>query len=108
MILISFYLWTQFLIKYFVCILAVWAGWGHASENPKLPEVLSKNGIMFMGPNEHAMWLLGNILKVIFLNIDIVSTHTHMSRTHATPGIAVVLVVSRESSWSAMPYQFVI
>eukprot|EP00095_Tigriopus_kingsejongensis_P004246 maker-scaffold711_size108467-snap-gene-0.33 protein:Tk04246 transcript:maker-scaffold711_size108467-snap-gene-0.33-mRNA-1 annotation:"hypothetical protein DAPPUDRAFT_222043" len=39
---------------------AVWAGWGHASENPKLPEVLSKNNIMFMGPNEHAMWLLGD------------------------------------------------
>uniref|UniRef100_A0A3B4B446 Biotin carboxylation domain-containing protein n=1 Tax=Periophthalmus magnuspinnatus TaxID=409849 RepID=A0A3B4B446_9GOBI len=28
---------------------AVWAGWGHASENPKLPELLSKNGIAFMG-----------------------------------------------------------
>ena len=41
---------------------AVWAGWGHASENPKLPEVLSKNGIMFMGPSEHAMWLLGKTL----------------------------------------------
>ena len=40
--------------------LAVWAGWGHASENPKLPELLSKHGIMFMGPNEHAMWLLGD------------------------------------------------
>ena len=39
---------------------AVWAGWGHASENPKLPELLAKNGIMFMGPNEHAMWLLGD------------------------------------------------
>ena len=39
---------------------AVWAGWGHASENPKLPELLSKHGIMFMGPNEHAMWLLGD------------------------------------------------
>ncbi|TRY78898.1 hypothetical protein TCAL_01701 [Tigriopus californicus] len=39
---------------------AVWAGWGHASENPKLPEMLSKNNIMFMGPNEHAMWLLGD------------------------------------------------
>ncbi|QQP49797.1 Uncharacterized protein FKW44_010584, partial [Caligus rogercresseyi] len=38
---------------------AVWAGWGHASENPKLPESLSKFGIMFMGPTEHAMWLLG-------------------------------------------------
>ncbi|XP_007443579.1 acetyl-CoA carboxylase-like, partial [Python bivittatus] len=27
---------------------AVWAGWGHASENPKLPELLHKNGIAFM------------------------------------------------------------
>jgi len=28
---------------------AVWAGWGHASENPKLPELLHKNGIVFIG-----------------------------------------------------------
>ena len=28
---------------------AVWAGWGHASENPKLPELLSKHGITFIG-----------------------------------------------------------
>lgn len=28
---------------------AVWAGWGHASENPKLPELLHKHGIAFMG-----------------------------------------------------------
>ncbi|KAF5888933.1 acetyl-CoA carboxylase 1 isoform X1, partial [Clarias magur] len=27
---------------------AVWAGWGHASENPKLPELLHKHGIAFM------------------------------------------------------------
>ncbi|GIY74921.1 acetyl-CoA carboxylase 1 [Caerostris extrusa] len=30
----------------------VWAGWGHASENPKLPELLNKNDIAFMGPPE--------------------------------------------------------
>jgi acetyl-CoA carboxylase/biotin carboxylase 1 len=29
---------------------AVWAGWGHASENPRLPESLHKNGVSFMGP----------------------------------------------------------
>uniref|UniRef100_T1GP39 Uncharacterized protein n=1 Tax=Megaselia scalaris TaxID=36166 RepID=T1GP39_MEGSC len=29
---------------------AVWAGWGHASENPKLPELLHKNGLVFLGP----------------------------------------------------------
>ncbi|CAH1789095.1 unnamed protein product [Owenia fusiformis] len=39
---------------------AVWAGWGHASENPKLPELLHKNGIAFIGPPEKAMWALGD------------------------------------------------
>lgn len=28
---------------------AVWAGWGHASENPKLPELLHKNNMCFIG-----------------------------------------------------------
>lgn len=32
-----------------VSLLAVWAGWGHASENPKLPELLHRNGIVFIG-----------------------------------------------------------
>ena len=39
---------------------AVWAGWGHASENPKLPEQLHKAGIQFIGPPENAMWALGD------------------------------------------------
>ncbi|XP_032823616.2 acetyl-CoA carboxylase 1 isoform X2 [Petromyzon marinus] len=39
---------------------AVWAGWGHASENPKLPELLHKNDIAFMGPPSQAMWSLGD------------------------------------------------
>uniref|UniRef100_A0A4W5JZG9 acetyl-CoA carboxylase n=1 Tax=Hucho hucho TaxID=62062 RepID=A0A4W5JZG9_9TELE len=39
---------------------AVWAGWGHASENPKLPELLMKNGIAFMGKTVQAMWALGD------------------------------------------------
>lgn len=39
---------------------AVWAGWGHASENPKLPELLHKNNIVFLGPPERAMWALGD------------------------------------------------
>ena len=30
---------------------AVWAGWGHASENPKLPELLHKKEIAFIGKN---------------------------------------------------------
>ncbi|XP_074110362.1 acetyl-CoA carboxylase isoform X2 [Cotesia typhae] len=39
---------------------AVWAGWGHASENPKLPELLHKKDISFIGPSERAMWALGD------------------------------------------------
>ncbi|XP_043240119.1 acetyl-CoA carboxylase-like isoform X2 [Amphibalanus amphitrite] len=39
---------------------AVWAGWGHASENPKLPELLHKSNIVFIGPPEKAMWALGD------------------------------------------------
>ncbi|CAF3694749.1 unnamed protein product [Rotaria sordida] len=39
---------------------AVWAGWGHASENPKLPELLHRNDIIFIGPSEQAMWALGD------------------------------------------------
>ena len=43
-----------------VCADGVWAGWGHASENPKLPESLRKHNIHFMGPPETAMWCLGD------------------------------------------------
>eukprot|EP00069_Balaena_mysticetus_P013531 bmy_08278T0 len=39
---------------------AVWAGWGHASENPKLPELLHKHKIAFLGPPSEAMWALGD------------------------------------------------
>ncbi|XP_066870777.1 acetyl-CoA carboxylase 2 isoform X1 [Kogia breviceps] len=39
---------------------AVWAGWGHASENPKLPELLHKHEIAFLGPPSEAMWAVGD------------------------------------------------
>ena len=39
---------------------AVWAGWGHASENPSLPDRLSKKGILFLGPHSAAMKSLGD------------------------------------------------
>ena len=41
---------------------AVWAGWGHASENPRLPEGLaaSKHKIVFIGPPGSAMRSLGD------------------------------------------------
>ncbi|KAF2431568.1 acetyl-CoA carboxylase [Tothia fuscella] len=41
---------------------AVWAGWGHASENPKLPESLAESPkkIVFIGPPGSAMRSLGD------------------------------------------------
>ncbi|KAI9279387.1 acetyl-CoA carboxylase [Sporodiniella umbellata] len=41
---------------------AVWAGWGHASENPRLPEMLakSKHRCVFIGPPASAMRSLGD------------------------------------------------
>ncbi|GMM33844.1 acetyl-CoA carboxylase [Saccharomycopsis crataegensis] len=41
---------------------AVWAGWGHASENPLLPEKLaaSKKKVIFIGPPGNAMRSLGD------------------------------------------------
>jgi acetyl-CoA carboxylase/biotin carboxylase 1 len=39
---------------------AVWAGWGHASENPRLPDQLASKGIVFIGPPGSAMRALGD------------------------------------------------
>ena len=39
---------------------AVWPGWGHASENPKLPNTLTEMGIKFIGPTGPVMSVLGD------------------------------------------------
>ena len=39
---------------------AVWAGWGHASENPLLPMRLTSTGVAFLGPDASAMRALGD------------------------------------------------
>ena len=39
---------------------AVWPGWGHASENPKLPNGLQEKGIKFIGPRGPVMYVLGD------------------------------------------------
>uniref|UniRef100_M8BWJ4 Acetyl-CoA carboxylase n=1 Tax=Aegilops tauschii TaxID=37682 RepID=M8BWJ4_AEGTA len=39
---------------------AVWPGWGHASENPELPDALMEKGIIFLGPPSAAMGALGD------------------------------------------------
>ncbi|KAK8931231.1 Acetyl-CoA carboxylase 1 [Platanthera zijinensis] len=39
---------------------AVWPGWGHASENPELPDALKAKGIIFLGPPAAPMSALGD------------------------------------------------
>ncbi|KAG0579665.1 hypothetical protein KC19_4G115000 [Ceratodon purpureus] len=39
---------------------AVWPGWGHASENPELPDSLLARGILFLGPPAAPMSALGD------------------------------------------------
>ncbi|KAM7252837.1 hypothetical protein ACFE04_025455 [Oxalis oulophora] len=39
---------------------AVWPGWGHASENPELPDALLAKGIVFLGPPSTSMAALGD------------------------------------------------
>lgn len=39
---------------------AVWPGWGHASENPELPDALIARGIVFLGPPAAPMAALGD------------------------------------------------
>jgi len=39
---------------------AVWPGWGHASENPKLPTALLNIGVKFIGPTSPVMAVLGD------------------------------------------------
>ena len=39
---------------------AVWPGWGHASENPKLPTALAYHDIAFLGPSAESMDAVGD------------------------------------------------
>ncbi|XP_060973718.1 acetyl-CoA carboxylase 1-like isoform X1 [Cannabis sativa] len=39
---------------------AVWPGWGHASENPDLPDALDAKGIIFLGPSATSIAALGD------------------------------------------------
>lgn len=38
-------------------------GWGHASENPRLPEALNARGIIFIGPPSNAMFALVSLFN---------------------------------------------
>lgn len=46
---------------------AVWPGWGHASENPRLPRDLDAAGIVFMGPPASAIDAVGDKIRANLL-----------------------------------------
>lgn len=46
---------------------AVWPGWGHASEKPRLPAELERHGIAFVGPSREAMDLVGDKVRANLL-----------------------------------------
>ena len=68
---------------------AVWAGWGHASENPKLPELLHKNGIAFIGMRVdfQLIWIkifLTNLAHLAILQ-EITFSFINLSSSHTQP-----------------------
>ncbi|TFK39984.1 acetyl CoA carboxylase [Crucibulum laeve] len=78
---------------------AVWAGWGHASENPRLPESLaaSKNKIVFIGPPGSAMRSLGDKISS-----TIVAQHANVP-TMPWSGSGITDTVLSEAGYVTVP-----
>ena len=58
---ISYLVLFCFLVSWvLLSLVAVWPGWGHASENPRLPRSLKERGIQFIGPTAPVMAALGD------------------------------------------------
>ena len=69
---------------------AVWAGWGHASENPLLPDNLMKNNIVFIGPSSKPMQALGDKIgsTIIAQSAKVGSDHVAVSASENLPPAA--------------------
>ena len=65
---------------------AVWPGWGHASENPKLPRALKEKGIAFMGPPAPVMSVLGDKIAANILAQTAKVPSIPWSRSFGNPG----------------------
>ncbi|KAM6496983.1 acetyl CoA carboxylase [Amanita muscaria] len=78
---------------------AVWAGWGHASENPRLPEslVASKSKIVFIGPPGSAMRSLGDKISS-----TIVAQHADVP-TMPWSGTGITDTILSESGFVTVP-----
>ena len=78
---------------------AVWAGWGHASENPRLPESLSasKHKIVFIGPPGTAMRSLGDKIS------STIVAQSAQVPTMAWSGTGIIDTVLSESGYVTVP-----
>ncbi|KAI0306019.1 acetyl-CoA carboxylase [Multifurca ochricompacta] len=84
---------------------AVWAGWGHASENPRLPESLaaSKNKIVFIGPPGSAMRSLGTgISETVLSDAGFVTVPDHAYKDACVTNVEEGLRRAEQIGWPVM------
>ncbi|GAV59283.1 CPSase_L_chain domain-containing protein/Biotin_lipoyl domain-containing protein/Carboxyl_trans domain-containing protein/Biotin_carb_C domain-containing protein/CPSase_L_D2 domain-containing protein/ACC_central domain-containing protein [Cephalotus follicularis] len=73
---------------------AVWPGWGHASENPELPDALIAKGIVFLGPPATSMAALGDKIgsSLIAQSADVPTLPWSGSHVKIPPGSCLVTI----------------
>ncbi|EOA39468.1 hypothetical protein CARUB_v10008063mg [Capsella rubella] len=73
---------------------AVWPGWGHASENPELPDALKAKGIIFLGPSAASMVALGDKIgsSLIAQAADVPTLPWSGSHVNIPPGSSLVTI----------------
>ncbi|XP_010461353.1 PREDICTED: acetyl-CoA carboxylase 1-like [Camelina sativa] len=73
---------------------AVWPGWGHASENPELPDALKAKGIIFLGPPATSMVALGDKIgsSLIAQAADVPTLPWSGSHVKIPPGSSLVTI----------------
>ncbi|KAG5391557.1 hypothetical protein IGI04_021520 [Brassica rapa subsp. trilocularis] len=73
---------------------AVWPGWGHASENPELPDALKAKGVIFLGPTAASMLALGDKIgsSLIAQAADVPTLPWSGSHVKIPPGSSLVTI----------------
>ncbi|KAF8046826.1 hypothetical protein N665_3391s0004, partial [Sinapis alba] len=73
---------------------AVWPGWGHASENPELPDALKAKGVIFLGPTAVSMVALGDKIgsSLIAQAADVPTLPWSGSHVKIPPGSSLVTI----------------
>ncbi|RID57049.1 hypothetical protein BRARA_F00455 [Brassica rapa] len=84
---------------------AVWPGWGHASENPELPDALKAKGVIFLGPTAASMLALGDKIGSSLIAQAADNEHDPSKLMAETPCKLLRYLVSDDSSIDAdTPY----